>query len=73
MRQLEVMVKAKQEHDGELVAFHLRMIDLALMVPGTLGRLPELNPYRGEANESEAMKAHREAWKRAQWRGMTGG
>lgn len=73
LRQLWWMADARRELEGEAAAFIVQMIPVGVWMPAEIGKMRHLNPFRGEAKESEAMRAHREKWKAARWASWTGG
>lgn len=64
--------QARREFEGELVAVLARTIPAAVWQPAELFRA-DLNPFRGPAAESEAMRKHRAAWAARRFRVLAGG
>lgn len=67
LRQLVQMAEARREFEGDLLAWLVRCVPVAVWAPRDLPR--NLNPFK---QVSEAMLAHLERWKERRWRVATG-
>jgi hypothetical protein len=64
------MAHGRRESEGDIAAFMVQMIPVAVWVPNKMADAGNINPFREPDEMSEAMRKHLENWDRAKWRGM---
>jgi len=67
------MANERRAVAGDVVAWLIRCIPVAVWTPIDLPQGDALNPFREPKPVSEAMRKHLEMWNRRKWRAVTGG
>ena len=56
--------------EGEVAAFVVQGTAAAQIAPDAVMKKTDLNPWRTQAEMSEAMRKHLEGWEKEKWRAM---